>query len=63
MTTFAERSWHTCSSCRLCENKGSNGCPPWPICLVNVSLPNETKQGRTCNRYSALPWARNPNAG
>lgn len=57
---FAQRAWHTCWSCRHDDGSSSNGTPPWHICSIRVALRFETDEGRTCNRYSPLPWAVAP---
>lgn len=58
---FAERSWHTCWSCRYDESRGSNGCPPWHSCtILSHEHRRATHEGETCDRYSPLPWAKSP---
>lgn len=64
-SSFAERSWHTCWSCRYDEGRGVNGSPPWHECTVFPPPSHhrfDTNEGRTCNRYSPLPWAVEPAA-
>lgn len=60
---FAERSWHTCSSCRYHESKSVGGGGAWGACIL-FPWPgqhmNTVEGGKTCNRYSPRPWAIQP---